>query len=1469
MVFKGRFLFGHKPPRHEGEKSPSKVQSSDASRMGPFGIGANGMRGSRDIIMKKKGAGGKESSKSKRELDGKVGDYQDGIGLNQAKDSQMKKKDIIRKEASKARNEFEEMTAFDDKDSSHKEIFEGICINKKDSSENPASNKVKEKSLLPSTKSLVGNNEVVDRSLSSDSLVLASSLGLNRIKTRSGPLTKECSTSGKHYGGGFGNLLFGNSNGGRVNHGRMLPPTGKDSTIPKDSVSGANKISRALDSVSTSGSNKGGTSTTDVSFISLTEQKSIGRISSECRNKSHSDPLGSFFALNDDRGSPATSLKVLQRGRASQHTPWCNNGVDLNSNIDVMSTGGQSSCESPICGNDQPHWESPLQTDTKGSPWDATESRNSDTSLQEIESPFGTLDTPKEMESPRFQALLRVTRGPKRKKFPNDIKSFSHELDPRGVRLFPSWQLSSFNNREEILGALQERFDCAKEEVDMDLARFAGDLVDILEKNAEVYPEWQESLEDLLVLAQQCAMMSPGEFRLRCEGVVQDLDDWRQELPMGLLKQLHTRMLFILTRCTRLLQFQKENGLDEDGHILTFYQQNKRAFNLEKPSSCVTNKKGKTPVNVGKDGKRSPTPRFFSQEQKCFDWKGREVSIHHDNVSRWPSEIGKDFYRRQDMDTKKCFDNPVTRDRLGSWKKFLLSAGKSSKSSSGTKELSSEAKSSFSKTSEIQQAFADENIAGIKPAELYFKDTLTKSLACPKHQHGISWGYWGDEQNFSEENYVMMCRICEEEVPTSHMEEHSHICTVADRCDLNGLSIDERLRKISETLEKMVESHTPKSLQKTVGGSPDVGKGASMSVTEGSEGSSPKLSDCSHRGSEDVLDDLPDMDAIHVDESKGLTTTICKTRFGPKSEQCMATLSVGSMTPRTPLTTPRTCQIDLLLADRSVFFENDDLPQINELADIACCVANTNADDEGALEYLISCLQDLQDVVQHSKAKALTVDTFGKRIEKLLREKYLQVCEITEKETMDTSVNVLEEDGTADDDVVQSLRSTPVHFAYKDRTSIDDFEILKPISRGAFGRVFLARKRTTGDLFAIKVLRKADMIRKNAVENILAERDILISVRNPFVVRFFYSFTCSENLYLVMEYLNGGDLYSLLRNLGYLDEDMARVYVAEIVLALEYLHSSGVVHRDLKPDNLLIAHDGHIKLTDFGLSKVGLINSTDDLSGPPVSDATLLGEDEHQLSAFAQSSQRERREKRSAVGTPDYLAPEILLGTGHGHTADWWSVGVILFEMLTGIPPFNAEHPQIIFDNILNRKIPWPHDPEEMTYEAKDLIHKLLGEDPDQRLGAKGATEVKRHPFFKDVNWDTLARQKAAFVPNPDCADDTSYFTSRHMRNPSKDHVYAFNDFEDRSDSGRSSDSSSSLSSRAGKVIDKCADLAEFDTKIDKCGDLAEFDSSSVKYSFSNFSFKNLSQLASINYDLLIKSGKDSPKGSESQNSNT
>ncbi|KAJ6387362.1 hypothetical protein OIU78_017143 [Salix suchowensis] len=808
-------------------------------------------------------------------------------------------------------------------------------------------------------------------------------------------------------------------------------------------------------------------------------------------------------------------------------------------------------------------------------------------------------DNPKESESPRFQAILRLTSAP-RKRFPADIKSFSHELNSKGVWPFPFWKPRGLNNLEEILVVIRAKFDKQKEEVNSDLAIFAADLVGILEKNADSHPEWQETIEDLLVLARSCAMTSPGEFWLQCEGIVQELDDRRQELPPGILKQLHTRMLFILTRCTRLLQFHKESVLDE----------NENVFGLRQSRLlCPVDKQ--IPSGAGRDGKISTAAKKAASGRKSYSQA---------LVRKSYSQEQHDWSREQDIlpeklpsfadSALKSEESPTGRDRMSSWKP-LPSPGKSTKE--------------------------------VIPVEEQ-NDSKTEPLKTSNCRRGASDVHLATAKNIVDESSII-CRICEEEVPTLHVEDHLRICAIADRCDQKGLSVNERLIRISETLDKMI---VQKYIHHAVG-SPDVAKVSNSSATEESDVLSPKLSDWSHRGSEDMLDCFPEADnAVFMDDLKGLPSMSCRTRFGPKSDQGMATSSAGSMTPRSPLLTPRTSHIDLLLAGKSAFSEHDDLPQLNELADIARCVATTPLEDDRSTPYLLTCLGDLRVVIERRKFDALTVETFGTRIEKLIREKYLQLCELVEDEKVDLTSTVIHEDTPLEDDVVRSMRTSPIHSS-KDRTSIDDFEIIKPISRGAFGRVFLAKKRATGDLFAIKVLKKADMIRKNAVESILAERDILISVRNPFVVRFFYSFTCHE--------------------------DVARVYIAEVVLALEYLHSLRVVHRDLKPDNLLIAHDGHIKLTDFGLSKVGLINSTNDLSGPAVSGTSMLVDDEPQLPTS--EHQQERRKKRSAVGTPDYLAPEILLGTGHGTTADWWSVGVILFELIVGIPPFNAEHPQV------------------------------------------------------------------------------------------------------------------------------------------------------------------------------------------------
>ncbi|XP_021747282.1 probable serine/threonine protein kinase IREH1 [Chenopodium quinoa] len=1129
--------------------------------------------------------------------------------------------------------------------------------------------------------------------------------------------------------------------------------------------------------------------------------------------------LGSSNLSKPGAAIPSDGSGSSSKGSGKKEMGWLDNVVESGSNSDSMSPESGGTAPSPSLLNVGQLPRSRLSSGGVGnlnSSWEQSGSIQS----PDICTPEGQMafdcETPKESESPRFQAILRVTSGP-RKRNPADIKSFSHELNSKGVRPFPFWKPRGLNNLEEVLIMIRGRFEKAKEEVDSDLAVFAADLVGLLEKNTENQPGWQETIEDLLILARSCAMTQPNEFWLQCESIVQELDDRRQELPPGTLKQLHTRMLFILTRCTRLLQFHKESGLAEDGHALQLRQSTILQFAEKR---LPPGKDRKSSVS-GKISRGPSAQKSFSQEQHGHSLRTSDIFTP--------------------VEATKITESPSGRERITSWKKLPSPGVKKT-------EVPLEIEQSDSKLEHInisnKSEILDTDPSSIKGSEaLSSKDSVAQTCASSKHRQKNSWGYWGDQPSVSDESSII-CRICEEEVLTLHVEDHSKVCAVADRCDQKGLSVNERLLRIADTLEKMIECPPQKDFQPAIG-SPDAAKVSNSSVTEESDVFSPKLSDWSRRGSEDMLDSFPDTDnAVFMDDLKGLSSMSCKTRFGPKSDQGMTTSSAGSMTPRSPLMTPRTSQIDLLLSSKGGYSEHEDHPQMSELADIARCSANALSEDDRSMNYLLTCLEDLSVVIGRRKFDALTVETFGARIEKLIREKYLQLVELVDNEKIDLVSTVIDEDAPLEDDVIRSLRTSPIHSA-KDRTSIDDFEIMKPISRGAFGRVFLAKKRTTGDLFAIKVLAKADMIRKNAVESILAERNILISVRNPFVVRFFYSFTCRENLYLVMEYLNGGDLYSLLRNLGCLEEDVARVYIAEVVLALEYLHSLHVVHRDLKPDNLLIAHDGHIKLTDFGLSKVGLINSTDDLSGPAVSGTAIFEDDQPQLSAS--EKQQERRKKRSAVGTPDYLAPEILLGTGHGATADWWSVGVILFELIVGIPPFNAEHPQIIFDNILNRNIPWPRVPDEMSSEAADLIDKLLTEDPNQRLGAKGASEVKAHPFFRDINWDTLARQKAAFVPASESADDTSYFTSRYSWNHSDDHVNAASEFEDSSDDGSASGSSGYLSDKQDELGDECSGLTEFES------------GSAINYSFSNFSFKNLSQLASINIDLLSKGWKDDP----------
>ncbi|XP_048345103.1 serine/threonine-protein kinase LATS1 isoform X1 [Sphaerodactylus townsendi] len=335
------------------------------------------------------------------------------------------------------------------------------------------------------------------------------------------------------------------------------------------------------------------------------------------------------------------------------------------------------------------------------------------------------------------------------------------------------------------------------------------------------------------------------------------------------------------------------------------------------------------------------------------------------------------------------------------------------------------------------------------------------------------------------------------------------------------------------------------------------------------------------------------------------------------------------------------------------------------------------------------------------------------------------------------------------------------------------FVKIKTLGIGAFGEVCLARKVDTNALYATKTLRKKDVLLRNQVAHVKAERDILAEADNEWVVRLYYSFQDKDNLYFVMDYIPGGDMMSLLIRMGVFPENMAWFYIAELTCAVESVHKMGFIHRDIKPDNILIDRDGHIKLTDFGLC-TGFRWTHDSKyyqSGDHPRQDSMDFSNEWGDPANCRCGDRlkplERRAARqhqrclahSLVGTPNYIAPEVLLRTGYTQLCDWWSVGVILFEMLVGQPPFLAHTPLETQMKVINWKTSL-HIPVQakLTPEASDLIIKLC-RGPEDRLGKNGADEIKAHPFFKSIDFSSdLRQQPASYIPKITHPTDTSNF---------------------------------------------------------------------------------------------------------------
>ncbi|KAI3892306.1 hypothetical protein MKW92_050025 [Papaver armeniacum] len=336
------------------------------------------------------------------------------------------------------------------------------------------------------------------------------------------------------------------------------------------------------------------------------------------------------------------------------------------------------------------------------------------------------------------------------------------------------------------------------------------------------------------------------------------------------------------------------------------------------------------------------------------------------------------------------------------------------------------------------------------------------------------------------------------------------------------------------------------------------------------------------------------------------------------------------------------------------------------------------------------------------------------------------------------------------------------------KMGVDDFDLLTIIGRGAFGEVRICREKITGQVYAMKKLKKAEMLRRGQVEHVKAERNLLAEVDSTCIVKLYCSFQDTEFLYLVMEYLPGGDMMTLLMRKDTLSEDEARFYVGQTVLAIESIHKHNYIHRDIKPDNLLLDRFGHMKLSDFGLCKPLDCSSFPQLSVNDPGVKPSLDSDKHLNGPIApRRTQQEQllhwqKNRRmlaySTVGTPDYIAPEVLLKKGYGMECDWWSLGAIMYEMLVGYPPFYSEEAILTCRKIVNWRthLKFPEE-AKLSVEAKDLIRKLLC-NVEQRLGTKGAYEIKAHPWFKGVQWDRLYQMEAAFIPEVKDELDTQNF---------------------------------------------------------------------------------------------------------------
>ena len=397
---------------------------------------------------------------------------------------------------------------------------------------------------------------------------------------------------------------------------------------------------------------------------------------------------------------------------------------------------------------------------------------------------------------------------------------------------------------------------------------------------------------------------------------------------------------------------------------------------------------------------------------------------------------------------------------------------------------------------------------------------------------------------------------------------------------------------------------------------------------------------------------------------------------------------------------------------------------------------------------------DRVDLMKLLKSKTISQRTYDKVIiaKQIIERKYnLKNIKNLEMNSIFSKIDSLNVSTQKKEQIRQEILSQEAakYRKLREKQSIRDYTSLAIIGRGAFGEVHVCREKKTGQIVAVKKIRKDVLMMKNQVIHTRNEQLFMSRVKSPWIVELKASFQEDDFLYLVMEYLPGGDFMNLLIKKDILTEQEARFYIAELILAIESIHKLDCIHRDIKPDNILIDKLGHIKLSDFGLAKVS---------------EKIFDTNNNNINEEYKSNTHQKN--YSCVGTAYYVAPEVLNKKGYGPEIDWWSVGVIFFEMLIGYAPFCSKHTNEVCQKVLNwkkfLKIP---SKKKVSKEAQDLIFKLIN-NSNERLGIRGADEIKNHPFFKGVNWDNIRNTKAPFIPKIKNDYDTTYFETIESKEP-------------------------------------------------------------------------------------------------------